>query len=162
MRAQPIFLAPLIDWPLSTFDRGLISSTFFAGCAAPQRAAPTRPTRPSHHIGSRLTVTAHLACRYFVGVVAWAWISDRRGRRPTVLLSLLVGNVAGTASFLAPSYAVFLTLRFACGFGIAGAKNGVFLLGTEFAAPSDRAKAGLLPIIDPLPDSLTDVPIRPS
>ena len=160
MHPQPIFLAPLIDWPLSTFDRGLISSTFFAGCAA--ASCPTPPTRPSHHIGSRLTVTAHLGCRYFAGVVAWAWISDRRGRRPTVLLSLLVGNVAGTASFLAPSYAVFLTLRFACGFGIAGAKNGVFLLGTEFAAPSDRAKADILPIIDPLPDSLTDVPIRPS
>ena len=76
-------------------------------------------------------------------MVVWAWISDRRGRRPTVLLSLLLGNVAGTASFLAPSYAVFLALRFACGFGIAGAKNGVFLLGTEFASPSDRAKASV-------------------
>ena len=77
---------------------------------------------------------------YAVGVFLWAWLSDRRGRRTTVLWSFLVGNVAGVASFLAPNFSSFIALRFVCGFGVSGAKNAVFLLGTEFSPPDARAK----------------------
>ncbi|EOD30695.1 hypothetical protein EMIHUDRAFT_113108 [Emiliania huxleyi CCMP1516] len=113
---QPIFLAPLLDWPLTPVQRGLVSSAFFAG--------------------------------YAVGVFGWAWLSDRRGRRrgrqyahlsfpprhvrdrPAILLSFLVGNLGGVASFFAPSFGPFLALRLLCGVGVAGAKSAV-LLGTQ-------------------------------
>uniref|UniRef100_A0A6U9DUF3 Major facilitator superfamily (MFS) profile domain-containing protein n=1 Tax=Emiliania huxleyi TaxID=2903 RepID=A0A6U9DUF3_EMIHU len=107
---QPIFLAPLLDWPLTPVQRGLVSSAFFAG--------------------------------YAVGVFGWAWLSDRRGRRPAILLSFLVGNLGGVASFFAPSFGPFLALRLLCGVGVAGAKNALFLLGTEFAPPGSRAHVG--------------------
>lgn len=110
---QPIFLAPLIHWPLSPWCRGAVSSAFFLG--------------------------------YGVGVFFWACVSDKRGRRPTIILSFAIGNLAGILSFLAPNYSVFFLLRLVCGFGVSGTKNAVFLLGTEFCPPSARAKlAGML------------------
>jgi MFS transporter, putative metabolite:H+ symporter len=78
---------------------------------------------------------------YLVGVSLWAAVSDRRGRRPATCLAFTIGNLSGLASFLAPNYAFFVVLRFVCGFGIAGAKNGIFLLATEFAPPAARAHA---------------------
>ena len=45
-----------------------------------------------------------------------------------------LGNTCGLASFLAPSFGAFGALRFLCGVGIAGTKNGCFLLALSFAA----------------------------
>jgi len=104
---QPIFLLSTIDWPLTSIERGLITSVFFAG--------------------------------YAVGVFAWAHTSDQRGRRPTIIVALLVGNVGGVGSFFCPSLYPFLAMRCLCGFGVAGAKNSLFLLATEFAPPAERA-----------------------
>ena len=81
---------------------------------------------------------------YCVGVVVWSWFSDSYGRRPATALAFGLGNLSGVASFLAPNYTTFVLLRFLCGVGIAGAKNGVFMLGTEFAPPSARARVGAL------------------
>jgi len=79
---------------------------------------------------------------YMCGVFFWAGMSDSRGRRPAILASFTLGNAAGIASFLAPGIWSFLFLRFLCGVGIAGAKNGLFLLATEFATPDARAQVG--------------------
>lgn len=81
---------------------------------------------------------------YCVGVILWAGISDRCGRRPATVYAFAVGNVSGIASFFAPTYALFVLFRFACGVGVAGAKNGCFLLATEFAPPAARARVGAL------------------
>lgn len=76
---------------------------------------------------------------YALGVLPWAHVSDRRGRRPTIIVALLIAQVGGVGSFLAPSLGPFLVLRCVCGFGIAGAKNALFLLATEYAPPAARA-----------------------
>ena len=76
---------------------------------------------------------------YALGVLPWAHVSDRRGRRPTIIVALLIAQVGGVGSFLAPSLGPFLVLRCVCGFGIAGAKNALFLLATEYAPPDARA-----------------------
>ena len=81
---------------------------------------------------------------YIAGVVLWAGISDRRGRRPATNMAFAIGNLSGIASFFAPSYATFVALRFVCGVGVAGAKNGCFLIATEFAPPNARARVGAL------------------
>ena len=77
---------------------------------------------------------------YALGVLPWATLSDRRGRRPTIIVALLIAQVGGVGSFLAPSLGPFLVLRCVCGFGIAGAKNALFLLATEYAPPAARAQ----------------------
>ena len=77
---------------------------------------------------------------YALGVLPWAHVSDRRGRRPTIIVVLLIGNVGGVCSFFAPSLNALLMLRCVCGFGIAGAKNALFLLATEYAPPAARAQ----------------------
>lgn len=79
---------------------------------------------------------------YCIGVFAWAAVSDSSGRRPAILMAFTLGNVTGIASFLAPEFWTFATLRFLCGVGVAGAKNGCFLLGTEFVTPDARSRVG--------------------
>ena len=81
---------------------------------------------------------------YCVGVVLWASVSDSRGRRPATVMAFAIGNVSGILSFFTPSYALFVLMRFVCGVGVAGAKNGCFLLATEFAPPAARARVGAL------------------
>ena len=81
---------------------------------------------------------------YCIGVVLWSWFSDTHGRRPTILYSFALGNLCGIASFFAPSYSLFVAARCVCGIGIAGAKNGCFLIATELAPPAARARVGAL------------------
>ena len=81
---------------------------------------------------------------YMSGVVLWGYVSDSHGRRPATSLAFTLGNISGIASFAAPNYTSFVFLRFLCGVGIAGSKNGCFLIGTEFAPPSARARVGVL------------------
>ena len=40
---------------------------------------------------------------YALGVLPWAHVSDRRGRRPTIIVALLIAQAGGVGSFLAPS-----------------------------------------------------------
>lgn len=89
---------------------------------------------------ARGLITTFFFAGYAVGVLPWAHVSDQRGRRPTIIVALLVGNVGGIGSFFAPGLYSFLLLRFVCGVGIAGAKNALFLLATEFAPPAARAQ----------------------
>jgi putative MFS transporter len=79
---------------------------------------------------------------YFAGVFFWACVSDRFGRRPTILAAFTIGNAAGVACFAATSFWAFSLLRLVCGFGVAGSKNGTFLLLTEYATPRMRSRVG--------------------
>ena len=81
---------------------------------------------------------------YCVGVVLWAAISDSRGRRPATTWAFTLGNLSGILSFFAPTYTAFVMLRCLCGVGVAGSKNGCFLMATEFAPPAARARVGAL------------------
>ena len=81
---------------------------------------------------------------YCVGVVLWAYVSDSRGRKPAVCWAFALGNVSGILSFFAPGFTAFVALRCLCGVGIAGSKNGAFLMATEFAPPAARARVGAL------------------
>lgn len=79
---------------------------------------------------------------YLTGVFLWASVSDSRGRRPAIVIAFTLGNIAGIGSFCAPGFRSFSFMRFLCGVGVSGAKNGLFLLATEFATPDARSKVG--------------------
>ena len=81
---------------------------------------------------------------YIIGVFFWAGVSDSRGRRPATTTAFALGNLSGIASFFAPNYLLFVMLRCVCGIGIAGAKNGCFILATELAPPAARSRVGAL------------------
>ena len=57
-------------------------------------------------------------------------VRDPSAARPAILLSFLVGNLGGVASFFAPSFGPFLALRLLCGVGVAGAKSSMLLRNT--------------------------------
>ena len=61
---------------------------------------------------ARGLITTFFFAGYAVGVLPWAHVSDQRGRRPTIIVALLVGNVGGIGSFFAPGLYSFLLLRF--------------------------------------------------
>ncbi len=92
--------------------------------------------------GQRGLISSVFFAGYFVGVFMWGSVSDRRGRRISILLSFTLGNAAGIASFMAPNFRSLCFLRFLTGVGVAGAKNGLFLLATEYATPEARARVG--------------------
>lgn len=73
-----------------------------------------------------------------LGALIGGSISDRFGRRPTLLCSLtvqvLASGLAATATALAP----YLVLRLLCGIGMSGATQAGFTLATEIIGPRYR------------------------
>ena len=77
-----------------------------------------------------------------VGYVSWGFIADRIGRRPTYLMSLLVGMVGVVVTFaLDLSYTGFVLLLPVCSFGIFGVLSGNAVYFPELFGPSVRASA---------------------
>ncbi|XP_071955146.1 organic cation transporter protein-like isoform X2 [Antedon mediterranea] len=75
---------------------------------------------------------------FFFGVLA-DWI----GRKPTLIISIVIQCTFGLAAAFSPSLTVFICLRFV----VAAANYGVFLIafiiGTELVGPSRRTFAGI-------------------
>jgi len=75
-----------------------------------------------------------------LGTVAFGWLSDKCGRRPTFLASLVFILAFGVASVFSPSFIWFLMARVAVGFGIGGFAVPYDLLA-EFLPPDHRGSA---------------------
>jgi len=72
-----------------------------------------------------------------IGAFAFGRLADRIGRRPVLLLAVLIDACAGVASAFAPDLAWLLVLRFITGIGVGGTLPVDYTMMAEFL-PSQR------------------------
>ncbi|MGA0610142.1 MFS transporter [Caldimonas sp. KR1-144] len=77
------------------------------------------------------------------GAFAWAWISDRFGRRASIMWSLASYGAVSLASSMAPDAGSLWTLRFICGFALAGVLVNTFPYFEELLPAAVRGKAAV-------------------
>ncbi|XP_042290733.1 solute carrier family 22 member 13 [Thunnus maccoyii] len=79
-----------------------------------------------------------------VGSLVFGAMADRYGRRFVLLLSIALQTVFGVAVAFAPSFPVYVTLRFVVGATISGVIINAFVLGTEWTCTKRRMLAGII------------------
>jgi MFS family permease len=77
-----------------------------------------------------------------VGGLVFGWLGDRFGRRRTLIWSILIYSIATGLVFFAPTFAVFLVLRFLTGVGTGGEWAVGFAWLNEAWAPKRRGLGG--------------------
>jgi len=77
-----------------------------------------------------------------VGGLAFGWLGDRFGRRRTLIWSILIYSVATGLVFFAPSFGVFVALRFFAGVGTGGEWAVGFAWLNEAWKPKRRGLSG--------------------
>ncbi|XP_056596561.1 synaptic vesicle glycoprotein 2C [Triplophysa dalaica] len=77
-------------------------------------------------------LTASIFLGMMVGGYVWGYLADRRGRRSVLVVSLAVNGVFGAVASLAPSFWLFLLLRFFSGLGVGGSIPVIFSYFSEF------------------------------
>lgn len=73
-----------------------------------------------------------------VGAVLLGPLGDRFGRRPQILVSLVLIVIGMVASALAPSFGVFLVCRFVAGLFLGGIVPSINVLVSEYASDAKR------------------------
>jgi len=76
-----------------------------------------------------------------VGAAGFGMISDRLGRKKTLMLAVAVFSTFSGVSYFAPDFKTFVSLRFLAGIGMGGAMPIAITLISEFAPAKIRAKA---------------------
>jgi MFS transporter, SHS family, lactate transporter len=104
-----VVVAGFLGWTLDAFDYFVL---IFAVKAI---AADFNETRDS----VALAITLTLAARPF-GAFVFGWLADKFGRRPILMLDVLLFSVFELASAFAPSLTVLLILRALFGFAMGG------------------------------------------
>lgn len=92
-----------------------------------------------------------------LGAILFGHVGDRKGRKASLVLSLLIMGGATTLIGLLPGYAtigifapiLLCLLRFAQGIGLGGEWGGAALLATENATTGKRAWYGMFPQLGP-------------
>ena len=78
---------------------------------------------------------------FFIGMLIGAFVfgrlADRIGRRPVLMMAVVIDACAGVASAFAPEFAWLLVLRFITGIGVGGTLPVDYTMMAEFL-PSDR------------------------
>lgn len=82
--------------------------------------------------GRGLVATANLV-GMAVGAVAWGAVADRIGRKQAFSVTLLIFALFSVLGALAPTYPVFLALRFLAGVGLGGCIPVDYALVSEFS-----------------------------
>ncbi|KAF4094861.1 synaptic vesicle glycoprotein 2B isoform X1 [Onychostoma macrolepis] len=77
-------------------------------------------------------LTASIFLGMMVGGYVWGYLADRRGRRSVLVISLAVNGTFGAVASLAPSFWLFLLLRFFSGVGVGGSIPVIFSYFSEF------------------------------
>ncbi|XP_054847701.1 solute carrier family 22 member 13-like [Eublepharis macularius] len=72
------------------------------------------------------------------GALGFGSLSDWFGRRPVILLSLLIEGICGVAAAFVPSFSLYCVLRFLLGAGISGLAISTLALGTEWIGVAYR------------------------
>ncbi|GAB6171121.1 MFS transporter [Paradesulfitobacterium aromaticivorans] len=76
-----------------------------------------------------------------IGAAGFGMISDRIGRKKSLMLSIGIFSLFSGLTFFAPNFKAFVTLRFLAGLGMGGAMPIAITLVSEFAPAKIRAKA---------------------
>jgi AAHS family 4-hydroxybenzoate transporter-like MFS transporter len=82
-------------------------------------------------------VSAGLLGMVFSGLIG-GMLADKFGRRPVILVSILIFGVTTIAKAFAPNYTILLLLQVASGFGFGGAAMNVMALAAEYAPSKTR------------------------
>lgn len=80
----------------------------------------------------------------FVGALLLGALSDKIGRKKTLILSVLALLASSLAVAWAANFYLFCVLRFIVGFSCAGTFMSAFVLGMEIVGPSKRLWAGVV------------------
>lgn len=76
-----------------------------------------------------------------VGAAGFGMLSDRIGRKKTLMVCIAIFSIFSGLTFFAPNFKTFVTLRFLAGLGMGGAMPIAITLVSEFAPAKIRAKA---------------------
>ncbi|XP_040035145.2 solute carrier family 22 member 7 [Gasterosteus aculeatus] len=79
-----------------------------------------------------------------LGAVVFGFLSDKYGRKNTLLASYITAIVFGFASAFADSYVVFAVLRFLTGFGLTGIGINSVVLSIEWVDTEHRVFIGVI------------------
>jgi MFS family permease len=85
-------------------------------------------------------LTASVFIGMLFGGLLCGYMSDRIGRRPTLLTCLIVNTVFGFLSAVAPNVSWLIFFRIIAGLGIGGSVPAVFSLGAELFPTATRGK----------------------
>ena len=107
--ARNAVIAGFLGWTLDAFD-------FFVLTFVPRSIAKDFGTDVSRIV---FTLTATLSTRW-IGAIIFGLLADRFGRRLPLIINVLYYALIEVLSGLAPTYAVFLTLRLLYGIGMGG------------------------------------------
>ncbi|KAL7857713.1 hypothetical protein AOLI_G00178150 [Acnodon oligacanthus] len=77
-------------------------------------------------------LTASMFLGMMLGGYMWGYLADRRGRQRVLVISLAVNGTFGAVASLAPSFWLFLLLRFLSGVGVGGSIPVIFSYFSEF------------------------------
>ncbi|KAA8586148.1 hypothetical protein FQN60_007717 [Etheostoma spectabile] len=78
-----------------------------------------------------------------VGSVLFGAMADRYGRRFILLLSIALQTGFGVAAAFAPTFSIYVVLRFLVGTTVSGVIINAFVLGTEWTCTKRRMLAGI-------------------
>ena len=106
-------------------------------CAAEWNIAATFELFCADEVVLRLPPT-FVIMGILIGALAGGGLSDRFGRRPTLIASLALQVVASVLAAAAPSYHFYLVSRLLCGIGMSGVTQAGFTLATEIVGPRYR------------------------
>ncbi|MBN3307838.1 SV2B protein, partial [Amia calva] len=77
-------------------------------------------------------LTASIFLGMMIGGYVWGYLADQQGRKRVLVISLSVNGVFGALASLAPSFWLFLLLRFVSGIGVGGSIPVIFSYFSEF------------------------------
>jgi len=75
-----------------------------------------------------------------VGAAGFGLVSDRIGRKKSIMIVVVVFSVLNSAAYFAPNFEIFCLLRFLSGIGIGGVIPLIITLVSEFAPAGVRAR----------------------
>ena len=80
----------------------------------------------------------------FVGCLFWGWASDKFGRRPSILVSVVIQILASVIAAFSVNYVMFIFFRFIIAFSVSGVFECAFVLVMELVSPELRTPMGIM------------------